>query len=103
MSHLQPQAHCIYKTTLQDNTGNEQVTFQAFLSRQGHKIKTDGNCLFRSLVALLTGDQEDHLILRNILVDFELANATPFIITNTLQEHGNAAKANIHGGQTLKY
>ena len=108
MSHLQPQAHCIYNTTLQDNTGNEQVTFQAFLSRQGRKIvpiKPDGNCLFRSLAALLTGDQEDHLMLRNMLVDFELANAdffTPFVITNTLQEHINAVKANYAWGSNTE-
>lgn len=79
--------------------GNGQVTVQAFLSRQGRKLvptKPDGNCLLSSLATLLTGDQ-DHLMLRNMLVDFELANAdlfTPFVITNTLQEHIDAVKPN---------
>ena len=47
----------IYK----DNFG--QITLQAFLSKQGPKIvltKPDGNCLFRSLATLVTGDQEDY-------------------------------------------
>ena len=60
---------------MEDNSGNGQVAVQAFLSRQGRKLvptKPDGNCLFRSLATLLTGDQEDHLMLRNMLVDYEL-------------------------------
>ena len=61
--------------------------------------------MFRSLAALLTGDQEDDLMLRNMLVDFELANAdffTPFVITNTLQEHINAVKANYAWGSNTE-
>ena len=93
---------------MEDNSGNGQVTVQAFLSRLGRKLvptKPDGNCLFRSLATLLTGDQEDHLMLRNMLVDFELANAdlfTPFVITNTLQEHIDAVKPNYAWGSNTE-
>ena len=40
-----------------------------------------------------------------MLVDFELANAdlfTPFVITNTLQEHINAVKANYAWGSNTE-
>ena len=44
-------------------------------------------------------------MLRNMLVDFELANAdlfTPFVITNTLQEHISAVKANYAWGSNTE-
>ena len=106
---MRPQAHCIYNTTLQDNTGNEQVTFQAFLSRQGRKIfpiKQDGNCLFRSLAALLTGNQEDHLMLRNMFVDLSLQMLTclpPLSSLTHFKSTSMLLRQTMHGGQTLKY
>ena len=57
----------------------------------------DWNCLFRSLATLLTGDQEDDLMARNVLMDIELANADlfrPLVTTQTLQEHINRIKPN---------
>ena len=98
------QAHCIHETASEDG----RVTVQAFLSGHGRKIvpaTPDGNCLFRSLSILLTGGQEDHLMVRNMLMDFELANADlfrPFVTTQTLQEHINTIKPNYAWGSNTE-
>ena len=78
----------------------KKETIQEFLSKQCRKIipaKPDGNCLFRSLAKLLTGDEEEYLMIKNMLLDFELTNSDIFsnyITTETLLEHINAIRPN---------
>jgi len=81
---------------------------QAFLTGQGRKIVPalpDGNCLFRSLATLLTGDQEDHLMVRNMLMDFELANADlsdPLWLLSHFKTTSKLLSQTTHGVQIRK-
>ena len=104
-------SHCTHETAPEENTDesrNGRVRMQAFFSGQGRKIVPalpDGNCLFRSLATLLTCDQEDHLMVRNMLMEFELANADlfrPFVTTQSLQDHIKAIKPNYAWGSNTE-
>jgi len=41
--------------------------------------KPDGNCMFRAFAFILTGNQENHLIMRKLAVDYIIANKDYFI------------------------
>lgn len=54
---------------------------QPFLQKQArklHAVMGDGNCLFRALSHQLTGDEQSHITLRKIIVDFEALNPQVF-------------------------
>lgn len=54
---------------------------QPFLQKQARKLHAvigDGNCLFRALSHQLTGDEQSHITLRKIIVDFEALNPQVF-------------------------
>lgn len=63
--------------------------------RQTHQIMGDGNCLFRVLSYLVLGEEDYHLQIRNLLVDFTLSNRTIFqkyTTLSSLEEHASRMK-----------
>ena len=57
----------------------------------------DGNCLFRALSHQLTGLEELHLVLRQLLVSFIASNSEMFrglMISRTLEEHTGEMQKN---------
>ena len=52
------------------------------------KISGDGNCLFRAICYIVTGSEEQHFILRNILINYMLS------IPHLLIGHGTDGRRN---------
>ena len=61
----------------------------------------DGNCLFRALSQQLTGFEELHVVLRQLLVNFIASNPEMFrgmVISRTLEEHMEEIQKNTQWG-----
>ena len=74
---------------------------QPFLQKQGrklHPILGDGNCLFRALSHQLTGNEQGHVTLRQVIVQFEASNPQIFarmvvaINQKEFSEHSDSVK-----------
>ena len=55
-------------------------------------IKGDGNCLFRSLSFVLTGSQDAHIKLRQLLWDYMLQHKQRIDTISTTSDHVNTSK-----------
>ena len=64
-----------------DNTSTSKGNLAEFLSKSGRKVRhtlPDGNCLFRSLSVNLFNNEDQHVLIRKILVQFEELNKEKF-------------------------
>ena len=89
-------------------TTNHSDSLANFLIQTGRKIdpvKGDGNCLLRALSRQLTGSQDLHLALREMLVTFEANNHKVFsslLSCTTLDHHLSCVGANHAWGSSIE-
>jgi hypothetical protein len=63
------------------NTCTSEGNLAEFLSKSGRKVRRtlpDGKCLFRSLSVNLYNNEDEHLVIRKMLVQFEELNKERF-------------------------
>ena len=71
----------VQKSTVKTCTSEGHLA--KFLSKSGRKVRrtlSDGNCLFRFLSVNLFNNEDEHLVIRKILVQFEELNKENFAI-----------------------